>query len=283
MNIKEQNFKKFNIVAMDNFILENLKKEYTENNNFKFVVIDNFLKNQFVKKIAQEHKEISEEYWIKYNHFNEKKMGLEKISLMGKTTKILVQELSSKLFLQWLSELSGFNNLISDPDLDGGGLHKINKGGYLNIHTDYQSHTKKKNWKRKINLLLYLTPEYKDNWGGNLEFRDYRDKSLIKSITPKFNRCVIFSTDKKSFHGHPLPLECPENSARRSLALYYFQKEEKDLPLKPTLYTSIPSDNIIKKILIKLDVYAVYFYSLMKRYSNLDNHKFNKFISRFFK
>ena len=31
--------------------------------------------------------------------------------------------------------------------LDGGGLHQIFKGGHLNIHTDFTSHTNQKNGK----------------------------------------------------------------------------------------------------------------------------------------
>jgi hypothetical protein len=33
---------------------------------------------------------------------------------------------------------------------------------------------------------------------------------------------VIFSTTDFSYHGHPEPLNCPDNRSRRSLALYYY-------------------------------------------------------------
>ena len=52
-------------------------------------------------------------------------MGLSNTNLMGKRTKDLINELSSTTFTNWLSDLSGIKNLISDPSLDGGGLHKI--------------------------------------------------------------------------------------------------------------------------------------------------------------
>ena len=47
-------------------------------------------------------------------------------------------------------------------------------------------------------------------------------KRCEQRILPIFNRCVIFQTDAKSFHGHPHPLTCPEGRRRNTLALYYY-------------------------------------------------------------
>ena len=33
---------------------------------------------------------------------------------------------------------------------------------------------------------------------------------------------AIFSTTDFSYHGHPDPLNCPENRSRKSIALYYY-------------------------------------------------------------
>ena len=279
-NLEKYNFE---FVAPQNLQMSNFLNEYNKNETIKYIVLDDFIKKELINIIAKEHSEIPQTSWLKYNHFNQKKMGISDLSLMGTKTKSLISELSSQKFTDWLSNLTSFKNLISDPELDGGGLHKISKGGYLNIHTDFQSHTKNRNWKRRLNLLLYLTPEYNESWNGNLEFRDYRDKSIIDSISPKFNRCVIFTTNKKSFHGHPLPLNPRDDLSRRSLALYYFQMDNKVLPLKPTYYISVPKDKILKKILIRMDVYALYFFSLLKRYSGVDNKTFDKIRKKFFK
>ena len=44
----------------------------------------------------------------------------------------------------------------------------------------------------------------------------------VERILPKFNTMAIFSTTDYSYHGHPDPLNCPENISRKSLALYYY-------------------------------------------------------------
>ena len=43
-----------------------------------------------------------------------------------------------------------------------------------------------------------------------------------KKILPVFNRCAIFSTTSVSFHGHPVPLACPPERNRKSIATYYY-------------------------------------------------------------
>jgi hypothetical protein len=44
-------------------------------------------------------------------------------------------------------------------------------------------------------------------------------------VEPIFNRAVIFSIEDAP-HGHPIPLNTPEDVYRYSLALYYFTDEE---------------------------------------------------------
>ena len=47
-------------------------------------------------------------------------------------------------------------------------------------------------------------------------------QKCVQRVLPVFNRCVVFSTTETSYHGHPDPLTCPDNRARRSLATYYY-------------------------------------------------------------
>ena len=53
--------------------------------------------------------------------------------------------------------------------MDGGGLHRSLPGGFLNVHTDFSAHHSKPGWRRRVNLLLYLNPEWQPDWGGELE------------------------------------------------------------------------------------------------------------------
>ena len=44
-------------------------------------------------------------------------------------------------------------------------------------------------------------------------------------MLPVFNRLLIFATLDNAYHGHPDPLTCPPDRARRSMALYYYTVE----------------------------------------------------------
>ena len=269
------------MIKFKNFDSSNLKKQFEENNVIKYIILDHFITGNYARSIAAEHEAVPQEYWLDYSHKNQIKTGITNKSLMGKNSRLLIEELSSSIFLEWLSELTDFKDLIVDPELDRAGLHKIKTNGYLNIHTDEQSHTKHKYWKRRLNLLLYLSPDYEKSWGCNLELWDHKSKRLIESISPEFNRCVIFATDNKSYHGHTSPLNCPENSARRSVAIYYYQKTNKVLAVTPTNYMSLPHYGTKERFSIRINVLFLYIFAVLKRHTRLNDENFKRITSFF--
>lgn len=135
-----------------------------------------------------------------------------------------LQYFNSPPFVKFLTELTGIEGLMADPQFNGGGCHKIASGGRLEVHSDYDKHAHT-GYYRRINLLLYLTPNWQEEWGGNLELWTLNPFNKVKSISPIFNRAVIFNTTVDALHGHPIPLNTPEGVHRYSLALYYFTKD----------------------------------------------------------
>ena len=75
-----------------------------------------------------------------------------------------------------------------------------------------------------------MNPNWESEWNGQLELWDTECKNCITSVEPIFNRAVIFDTQPKDgilpWHGHPTPLNCPQDVYRKSLALYYYSKEK---------------------------------------------------------
>ena len=51
-----------------------------------------------------------------------------------------------------------------------------------------------------------------------------QNQKVNYKISPLLNRCVIFNTTKTSLHGHPDPLNVPDNICRESIAVYYYTK-----------------------------------------------------------
>jgi Rps23 Pro-64 3,4-dihydroxylase Tpa1-like proline 4-hydroxylase len=249
---------------------------------FPYIVIDDFLSPNAALDLLTEFKVLSQDGdpWSQYNHYNERKTGLTDRSVMGAHVKQVIDELSSAQFLNWLISLSSINDLIPDPELDGGGLHEIKRNGFLNIHTDFQSHTKRRNWRRELNLLLYLNQNWRDEWQGKLEFWDQDMKARKVEISPIFNRCVIFRTSGQSFHGHPTPLACPQNESRKSLALYFFSDSGAPLNLSSTFYRARPNDKFLKHVLVAADRWLLRGYSYLKRYTFVNDRLVSRLTRR---
>ena len=207
--------------------LPELADSYRKGDPFPQIVLDDFLPEDVAQKAYEAFPSVKDQGWIHYVHFNEKKHGLNKKDLLPEYIQKLIGELNSERFLDWLMALSGIEDLKEDEMLEGGGLHQSLKGGFLNIHADFTVHPHKKNWRRRMNLLIYLNPEWQDEYGGFLELWSRDMKQCVHSIKPAFNKAVIFNTDEDSYHGLPDPINCPEDDSRKSLALYYFTEEEK--------------------------------------------------------
>lgn len=133
----------------------------------------------------------------------------------------LYWELNAGPFLHFLETLTGITQLIPDPHLMGGGVHQTNRDGLLMVHADFNKHPQYQ-LDRRLNILLYLNRDWQDDWGGHLELWSRDMQRLEKRVLPIAGRCVIFSTSRDSFHGHPHPLACPAGESRKSIALYYY-------------------------------------------------------------
>ncbi len=133
----------------------------------------------------------------------------------------LYWELNSAPFLYFLQTLTGIENLIPDPHLVGGGVHQTTRDGLLMIHADFNKHPQYQ-LDRRLNLLIYLNKDWEEAWGGQLELWSKDMRSCEKRVLPVLGRCVIFSTTRDGFHGHPHPLTCPETQSRKSIAMYYY-------------------------------------------------------------
>lgn len=141
----------------------------------------------------------------------------------------IIHEASSPRFLDWLGALTGESNLLPDPYLEGGGIHRILPGGFLKVHADFNWNERLRLY-RRLNVLLYLNPDWQSDWGGALELWRPDLSACVRSVQPRANTMVIFTTDDHSFHGHPQPLACPDGIHRDSIALYYYS------PLRPTAH-----------------------------------------------
>lgn len=200
-------------------IIEN--SSYSVNKPFPHIQLDNFLPIEGIEAALNSFPSPSDTFWQKFKNLNEVKLANSVEKFIPPSIRNILYALNSQTFLIFLERITGIKGLIPDPYFTGGGLHQIQRGGKLGIHIDFNRDARL-NLDRRLNLLIYLNKNWKEEYGGHLELWSTDGKKCIESILPVFNRCVIFSTTENSYHGHPHPLQCPEGFTRKSLALYYY-------------------------------------------------------------
>ena len=202
-------------------IAERNRQDYSRADPFPHIVLDDLFAEEAIERVRREVPSPDDIRWIAFDDARGKKLASKAETQLGGATRNLLYQLNSSVFIEFLETLTGIEGLIPDPHFWGGGVHQIVRGGFLKIHADFNRHPKLK-LDRRLNLLLYLNRGWQGAWGGNLELWDRNMMECRKRILPIFGRCVIFSTTDFANHGHPDPLDCPEDETRKSLALYYY-------------------------------------------------------------
>ncbi|SDI66484.1 2OG-Fe(II) oxygenase [Nonomuraea jiangxiensis] len=200
---------------------DKLRDSFLNASPFRHVVIDDFLPPNVLEPVLAEFPEPRDVEWQRFDNAQEIKLALADTERMGPATRHLLAEFNGQVFIDFLERLSGIEHLVSDPHYDGGGLHQIKPGGFLKVHVDFNRH-RRLNLDRRLNGLLYLNKEWEESYGGHLQLWNKDMTECEHKILPVFNRFVLFATTDDANHGHPEPLTCPDDRARRSMALYYY-------------------------------------------------------------
>jgi Rps23 Pro-64 3,4-dihydroxylase Tpa1-like proline 4-hydroxylase len=249
--------------------LPELSARYAAAEPFPHIVLDDVLQPEVLERAYEEFAEVPDDAWTNYLHLNERKYAAKDITTWGPTLQAVADAFSSERFVTFLEQLTGFEGLQADADMDGGGLHRSLPGGFLNVHADFTAHHSKPRWRRRVNLLLYLNPTWDPVWGGQLQLWSKDMQRVVAEVEPKGNRILLFTTDEHSYHGHPEPLRVPEGRARQSMALYYFTDEDHPLT-RSTDYRARPGDGL-RRAYIYLDKKALQGYDVVKRRLHLSD------------
>jgi hypothetical protein len=218
------------MAMIDYDLLEVTKGELTtafqEAKPFRWLMVDGFLRAPWPERLYREFGEVVETSGKdpnapkKHRHVL-RKLGIAKPEQMHQVHRDFFQAIQEPRFVGWLEEVTRISPIYADPSLNGGGLHEIYEGGYLNVHTDFNFHPETGRH-RRLNILYYLNPTWQDEWEGRLELWPTDLSTPFVEIVPLMNRMVVFETSEISFHGHPKALRVPAGITRRSLATYYY-------------------------------------------------------------
>lgn len=200
--------------------VEEWRHRFVEAEPFPHVVIDGLFDPELLVKAARDFPDSTE--------MVEKpgKAGVLEMSDRNQVPRRLVDlsnELLSARFTAWLSEVSGVDDLMTDPGGNWGVLRQSGDGVEGKIHVPPEHHPDRA-WYRRLTLILHLSEGLNDANGGCLQLWD-RDKTAPgASIAPLFNRAVVFRCSPTAYHNASRTRLRPGQMRRIMQALYFTER-----------------------------------------------------------
>jgi 2OG-Fe(II) oxygenase superfamily len=223
--------------------VEQLRERFATARPFRHLVIDHFLAPSLCERLMAEFPIFDQR-----NALNEmgEAGGKAVVSALGRISSSYSEFdrlMRAPAFHDWLGEVTAISGLLYDPEYSGGGTHENLDGQELDWHVDFNYHPAC-SLHRRLNLIVFLNPEWNRNWGGCLEFHpDPWHADEIPpgpAILPLANTCVIFETTENSWHGFER-IRLPKDGhfrSRRSIAVYFYTRK------RPALETAPPHGTI---------------------------------------
>ncbi len=196
---------------------------------YPHLVIDEFLEPAFCRRLQREFPKFD-----RANARNEhgeigRKALFSNVAGLGRAYAEFDLLVQSPAFLALVTQLTGIPALLYDREWLGAGAQVDLNGQNLDQHIGFNFHPRTHAY-RRVNLELFLSEEWREEWGGCLELqsnpRGPRERNEIVRIVPRANRCVLFEASERSWSGYS-PIQIPgkqANLGRRSLSVYFYSK-----------------------------------------------------------
>ncbi len=234
---------------------EALRAQYQNAQPFPWIQIDGFLSSAFADEVTRSYPpfDVAVRMGRQFQAVNENlKVQVCDYASFPDPVKQLSDAVSSPQFLEDLSYITGIPKLLWDTNFSGGGMHETARSGWLDVHIDFNIHEGLGSAHRRLNILIFLNPEWDERWGGTLELWDKDVKTRAHGITPIHNRCVLFETSDLSWHG-VTAVNCPDGVVRKSFAAYYYTREAPagwDGRAHNTIFRSRPDEYMKRHVLM---------------------------------
>jgi hypothetical protein len=204
------------------------RSSYNKALPFKHAVFDNLIPDEVLGGVLEEFEQSDRSEWIGLDEekVSDKKSIAPAHWLMGPMTNDLFGLFRTPQFIEFMEELTGIKGLLADPHMLGGGWHETLPGGMLELHTDFSWNPRVRLY-RRLNILLYLNRDWKEEYNGHLELWDAGFQRQAR-ILPTWNRFVVCNVTGQTVHGFPEPIRCPNGMTRKTIAFWLYTADIPD-------------------------------------------------------
>lgn len=206
------------IAARLNAECELLRSEFTKPGQVPTFVVDNLLPEEWANEM---HEAFPDQGRMSFkNSVKERKHVTAQMNEHPRILEESVYAFQEPAVVEAVAKITGLRALEPDAQLYAGGVSAMVEGSYLKPHLD-NSHDAKQERYRVLNLLYYVTPDWKAEYGGSLEVWDNGPEGEPRAFPALFNRLVVMATNQTSWHSVS---EVVVDGRRCCVSNYYFSQ-----------------------------------------------------------
>jgi Rps23 Pro-64 3,4-dihydroxylase Tpa1-like proline 4-hydroxylase len=213
--------------------IEDLQHLFATAQPFRHVAIEQFLDPEFCRELIAQFPPFAAGDARNERGEEAGKSVIGKITRIGPAFERFDRLMRDSEFLGMIGRITGIPGLLYDEEYVGGGTHENRNGQELDSHVDFNFHPRL-GWHRRLNLIVFLNPQWEAAWGGCLELlREPSDERDARVVLPLANHAVIFETTETSWHGFPV-IRTPPGISRKSLAVYFYSHDRPVQEIAPS-------------------------------------------------
>lgn len=198
--------------------LEQIRHQWSSSTGVSYFVVDDVLPQEWAQRIATAFPDSGS--MMLRRSLRELKFVSAQMNNHNPLLEEAIFAFQAQSVLERVQQITGLRDLEPDELLYAGGISVMGQSHFLNPHLD-NSHDKSRSRYRVLNLLYYVSPDWKPENGGNLELWPEGPGGKQITVTSTFNRLVVMITHQHSWHSVS-PITAP--AQRCCISNYYFSR-----------------------------------------------------------
>ena len=208
--------------------IKNLKVDW-KNEPFPHAIVDDFLPSEVFSKITDglnnlKNPEDIKKKFFTYIESNKEVYGDKDLNEILKLPINILGGIEIKKQFENFFNIDQVSSLTDVPNYGGYyPFHIMKKDGVLGSHVDHSHSSEDK--LHVANSIYYVSPKWKDSWGGETLLLNSSGIKILKKILPKPNRLILFIHSAKSFHAVN-KISCPDTVRRNTYYMDYYTNDK---------------------------------------------------------